>query len=340
MTGQVLAETRRAAAVRGVSVALVLGALILAGGAVMLAAGRVGLSLTEVIDALRGEGSRTADQVIWGIRMPRYLTAVAVGASLAVSGAATQSLSRNPLGSPDILGFTAGAATGAVVQIMLLGQGPVATLIAAVLAGWGTMALVYLLARRFGTTEGPRLPLVGIGVGATLAAISGLLLSEGGIDEAQTALQWLAGSLAGRTWIHAIPGLVGLVAFLPLLILARRDLRVMELGDDLAGGLGVRVERVRVGVLIAAVGLASIATGVAGPIAFIALAAPQVARRLVGRPGPSIVTSALTGAVMLVAADLFATRMPIGIAMPVGTVTGLFGGAYLVVLLLRSARRA
>lgn len=162
--------------------------------------------------------------VIQRIRLPRTVTAMGVGLCLGAAGATFQSISRNALGSPDIIGFTTGAATGAVAQIMLFNAGPVATAVAAIAGGLLAAAVVYLLSVRGGVSGGYRLVLVGIGVGALLAAVNTVLLSKGNEDLAAQAQMWLSGSLAGRSWDHAIPVMLAVAFLLPILLTQGRSL--------------------------------------------------------------------------------------------------------------------
>lgn len=285
--------------------------------------------------AFTGEAGPSATRSVLGRRLPRALTAALVGGLLGVSGAVFQSLSRNPLGSPDIIGFTAGAATAAVFQIVVLGGGMLATAAAAVIGGIATALAVYLLARRDGVTGGMRLVLVGIGVGAIVSALSALLIARADLDDAILAQLWSAGSLTGRGWPHVWTLLIVAVLTIPLLCGFARPLALMEMGDDSAQGVGVRVERVRFVVMIAAVAIAAAATAAAGPIAFIAFAAGQISRRLAPVPGALIGLSAVVGAVLLTAADLLSQHLDIGVRTPVGLVTSVLGGIYLLWLLAR-----
>jgi hypothetical protein len=239
-------------------------------------------------------------------------------------------VSRNALGSPDVIGFTTGAATGATAQIVLIGKGGLATSLAAVGAGLATAIAVYLLARQRGRTGGYRLVLIGIGVSGMLSAMTSILLARSDLDLASRAQVWLAGSLSARTWEHAGISAAGVLVLVPILVAFARRLSVMEMGDDQAEGLGVGTERTRLIVMVVGVVLAASAVAAAGPIAFVALAAPQIARRLTEVAGVQVLTSALIGALLLVAADLLSMVLPSRLTMPVGLVTGVIGGVYLL----------
>lgn len=315
-------------------VPLLLLALVVLLGLWTLTIGRIELSLPEVLRILVGRGDGgVGETVLLRIRLPRLMTAAFVGAALGMSGAIFQSVSRNALGSPDIIGFTTGAATGALLRIVLFGPGALAVASSAVAGGLLTALVVYLLSARHGTVGGYRLVLVGIGVGSVLAALNGLLLVKGDLDNAITANLWLAGSLAARNWAHALPVIAGTLLLLPVLLVLARPLSTIEMGDDLARQLGVAVERTRLVMLACAVVLAALAVGAAGPIAFIALAAPQLATRLAAAKGLYITGAATMGACLLVVADLASLSLPTGTVLPIGRLTGIVGGLYLLWLL-------
>ncbi|MFT3874881.1 MAG: iron chelate uptake ABC transporter family permease subunit [Propioniciclava sp.] len=312
-------------------------ALVLLLGVVSMQVGTVRLSFGEVWATLAGAAAEPRHtQVVWGIRFPRVVTAIFCGAALGVSGAVFQSVSRNALGSPDVIGFTTGAATGAIAQIVLFQAGALQIAIGAVAGGLGTAALVYLLSVKGGVTGGYRLILVGIGVGAVLGALNGLMLVLGNLDNAIAANLWLAGSLSARNWAHAVPVMVGTLALIPAVALLARRASLMEMGDDLAQQLGVRVERTRVWMMILAVLLAGLAVGAAGPIAFVALAAPQLVMRMTRSRAVPVVSAAAMGACLLVAADLLSQVLPFTATLPIGRMTGIIGGIYLIWLLTRS----
>nr|WP_307299367.1 iron chelate uptake ABC transporter family permease subunit [Microbacterium natoriense] len=300
-----------------------------------LCIGTIMLSPGDLIDTVIGDVFPATVRSVWARRMPRALTALLVGAGLAMSGAIFQSLSRNPLGSPDIIGFTTGAATGAVAQIILFHGGVLETSIAAMAGGLVTASLVYVLARRDGISGGVRLVLVGMGVGAAMGAITALLMVRADINDATVAQLWSAGSLTGRGWPHVTILLFVLLLLVPMLISCARTVSFLEMGDDAARSLGVSAERNRVVALILGVAAAAVAVAAAGPIAFVAFAAPQIARRLAPAPGVQLGVSALTGSLLLLLADLLAQNLEIGLRTPVGLVTSLLGGLYLLCLLAR-----
>ncbi|MGP4000601.1 FecCD family ABC transporter permease [Streptomyces sp. 8N706] len=323
--------------------ALVTGAgcalLALAVGVFAIGSGDYPLSPAQVLRTLMGDGAPADAFVIQELRLPRVVTALLAGAALALAGAVFQSLVRNPLGSPDVLGFTQGAATGALTAIVVLGGGSLALAGGAVIGGVVTGAVIYALAWRRGL-HGYRLVLTGVGMAAILTGVNGYLLTRAQITDAARAVLWLTGSLDGRDWDDALPLLVTMAVLVPLVVLGcGRALRMLEMGDDAASALGVRVERIRLVLLAAAVLLASFAAAATGPVSFVALTAPQLARGLTRAPGPNLLPSLCMGAALLVGADWIAQRLVPGHQLPVGVVTGVLGGGYLV-WLLATERRA
>lgn len=309
----------------------VLAILVLAS----LMIGTTRLGVNELASVFTGDARPALTRSVLGRRLPRVLTACAVGALLGMSGAVFQSLSRNALGSPDIIGFTSGAAAGAVLQIIVFGGGMLATAASAVAGGIVTALAVYVLARRDGVTGGLRLVLVGIGVGAVVSAFSALLIARADINDAMVAQLWSSGSLLGRGWVHAALAAAALAIVAPLLIGFGRSLALIEMGDESAHSVGVPVERIRFVTLVVGVVAAAAAVAVAGPIAFIAFAATHIARPLAPIPGVLVWLSGVVGAVLLTAADLLAQNLDVGMRTPVGLVTSLLGGGYLLWLLAR-----
>lgn len=309
-------------------------------GLVLLGSGSARLSPAEVWAGLTGSGDETTNRLVARIRLPRLVTAALVGACLGMAGAVFQSLSRNALGSPDVIGFTTGAASGAIVQIILFNAGAVQTAIAAVVSGVITALVVLTLSHSNaqGRGGGYRLILVGIGMGALLSGLNTLLMVSGDLERAMSAQIWLAGTLNARNWSHVWTALIGLAVFAPLVLWNARRLMVMAMGDDMARQLGVNAGRARLVLVLASVGLTSVATACTGPIAFIALAGPQLARGLTRSPDVPVIAGALAGAALLVGADLVSQNAPFGLAMPIGLTTGFLGGLYLVVLILTSRK--
>ncbi|MGW4028818.1 FecCD family ABC transporter permease [Streptomyces sp. NPDC004838] len=304
-----------------------------------LTTGDFELSVAEVLQALTGNGTAATDFIVNTLRMPRLVTALCVGAALAVSGAILQSLTRNSLGSPDFIGFTNGSATGALVVIVVLNGSMTEIALGALIGGLGTAAAVYLLVFRNGL-HGFRLVVMGIGVSALLLAVNSYLITRASWQEALEAQAWLIGSLGNRGWGHAVVVGTAVAVLLPLAFGLGRRLSMVEMGDDTATALGVDVARSRLVLLVISVTLAALATAVTGPIWFIALAAPQVARRLIRSPGPGLVPAAFMGAVLLAGSDLAVQRVFSPALLPVGTATGTIGGLYLIWLLVTESRRS
>lgn len=324
---------------RSLWVSAILLLVIAALGVGGLLIGDYSLSVPQSLQALMGGGTDPlAVFFVQEQRAPRVVCAVLVGAALAVSGAIFQSLSGNPLGSPDLIGFTAGAATGALLQIIVFGGGTTAVSVAALLGGFGAAAMIYLLAWRDGLT-GYRLVLVGIGIAAMLQAVNSLLVVRASLTAAQTAAQWLAGSFNASGWDDVAVVGMALAVLLPGAIGLARQLSVMAMGDDLAYGVGVRVERARLGLVVIGVALVAMATAVCGPIAFVALAAPQLARRLTRSTSACLGPAALMGGALVLASDLMAQRLFAPTQLAVGIVSGALGGIYLVWLLAVEYRR-
>ncbi|EEQ94583.1 iron chelate uptake ABC transporter family permease subunit [Brucella intermedia] len=296
-----------------------------------IATGTMSFSSFQVISSLvGGSDNATADRIIQRVRLPRLVTALFVGASLGMAGAIFQSISRNALGSPDVIGFTTGAATGAIAQIILFNAGPLETALSAVASGMAAAVLVFMLAVKGRRTGGYRLILVGIGVGAILSGINTVLLVAGDLDQAASAQLWLSGSLNTRSWAHVVPAMVGFAVTVPLALHYAKSVNILEMGDDAACQLGIQPERTRLAMVLVAVTLTSVATASAGPISFVALAAPQLARRLTASSNVPLISGALMGATLLVVADLLSQHVPFGIKMPIGLTTGLLGGLYLL----------
>ncbi|MER7184566.1 iron chelate uptake ABC transporter family permease subunit [Streptomyces hyaluromycini] len=323
-----------------VRVLAVVGALLLAAAAasvVLIGTGDFPISFGDVLRTLAGNGTAGQDFIVNELRLPRVLVGLLVGASLGLGGALFQSVSRNPLGSPDVLGLSQGATSGALVVIVLLSGSAAQVTVGALIGGLVTGLAIYLLAWKQGV-HGYRLVLVGIGVSAVVTAVNGYLLTKADLVDATRAVVWMTGSLDGRDWSQVWPLLALCAVLVPLVLLNARGLRMMEMGDDVSNALGVRVERVRMLLMVAAVLLTAAATAAAGPVSFVALTAPQLARRLTRSPGPNLVPSLCMGAALLVTADWASQRAFGADQLPVGVVTGVLGGVYLLWLLVTERR--
>jgi iron complex transport system permease protein len=323
--------------VRTVVVSALLLVATLAGALVALCLGDLPLTVPDVFLAFAGQQSGIVQTVVLEWRAPRVLAAVVFGAALGVSGGLFQSLTRNPLASPDIIGLSAGSYTGALIVIIVLGGGTYLVAGGALVGGLIAAALVYLLAYRDGI-QGFRLIVVGIGLSAMLGAVSTLLVLRARLEIAMTAAIWGAGSLNRIGWAEALPSVLLIAVVLLAIGGLAAPMRQLELGDDAARALGIRAEPVRLALVLSGVALTAAVTAFAGPIAFVALAAPQIARRLAGSAGTALVPAALLGALILVVSDVVAQHL-LPQPLPVGIVTIVVGGGYLVWLLVREARK-
>ncbi|MEU7176137.1 iron chelate uptake ABC transporter family permease subunit [Micromonospora tulbaghiae] len=333
---------------RAVTATLAGVALLVVLVAANLGTGKVDIGLWPALRALVMAEDPNA-LLVREFRLPQTTVAVLVGATLGLSGALTQTFASNPLASPDILGVTRGASLAAVVVIAGatpggfgadLAEGAlqgVGLMPAALAGGLASAGLLWLLAWQHGL-DPRRLVLVGIAVSTALTALTKWLLAIASIDDAASAQAWLVGTLNGRGWDHAIPVAAVLVVVFPPALLLIRHLNTIQLGDDAARGLGVRLRRTQALTLLAAVLLAAAAVSAVGPLDFVAFAVPQIALRLTGGSRPPMVASMVGGACLVVAADLVCrTVLPAGV--PAGVVTAAVGAPYLIWLLIRANRR-
>ncbi|WP_163551523.1 FecCD family ABC transporter permease [Candidatus Frankia alpina] len=321
---------------RAVAVSVGLGVVVVA-GLTALTTGDYPIPVGDVVRALLGHADGGTDFVVNSLRLPRLVTGLLVGAGLALSGSIFQSVSGNLLGSPDILGFTFGSATGALVVLLVLRGNAAPASLGAVVGGLLTGVLVYALSRRHGLA-GQRLVLIGIAVGALLAAVNSYLITRATLAGAVAAQVWLIGSLNSWGWEQVWPLAVALVVLVPVALYHGRRLAYLEMGRETAQTLGVDVERTRVMLLAVGAVLAATATAAAGPVGFVALTAPPLARRLTAAAAPPLVTTALAGAALVAVSDLAAQRLSAPVQLPVGVATGAIGGVYLAVLLVRQRR--
>ncbi|MFI0516214.1 iron complex transport system permease protein [Streptomyces canus] len=319
-----------------VVVALILLAALTA-SVVLIGTGDFPIPAGDVLKTLLGNGNAGQEFIVNELRLPRVLVGLLVGASLGLGGALFQAISRNPLGSPDVLGLSQGATAGALTMIVLFSGSATQITLGALVGGLVTGLAIYLLAWKQGV-HGYRLVLVGIGVSAIVTAVNGYLLTRSTLTEAAQAVVWMTGSLSGRDWTQVWPLLWLCAVLVPLVLANGRGLRMMEMGDDVSHALGVRVERVRLLLLVAAVLLTAAATAAAGPVSFVALTAPQLARRLTRSPGPNLLASLCMGAALLVTADWVSQKVFGADQLPVGVVTGVLGGVYLLWLLVTERR--
>ncbi|TNU74822.1 iron chelate uptake ABC transporter family permease subunit [Miniimonas arenae] len=316
---------------------VVLSVLAVALFAAMLMLGNTIYPVSDVLAVLRGEDVSGASFAVGTLRLPRALTAVLAGAAFGVAGSTFQTMLRNPLASPDVIGITSGASAAAVLSIVVLKWSGTATMGLSLAVGILTALVIYLAARG-GDSTGGRLILIGIGVGAMLDSVVAYLLLKAAVWDLAVATRWMTGSLNGSRMEDILPLAIAVVVLVPIVLFLARDLGALELGDSWATALGVRVDRTRVLLVVAAVALACVATATTGPIAFVAFLAGPIAARIVG-PGSSVVLpAALTGACLVLAADLLG-QFAFDTKFPVGVITGILGAPYLIYLLVRTSRR-
>ncbi|MDR1213931.1 MAG: iron chelate uptake ABC transporter family permease subunit [Propionibacteriaceae bacterium] len=290
----------------------------------------------DVLAVILGRDVPGAGFTVGELRLPRAIVAVLVGAGFGLGGVTFQTMLRNQLASPDIIGITAGAGAAATLAIVVLRLSGAQVSAFAIAAGLGVAVVVYLLSYRHGVA-GTRLILVGIGVAAMLDSVTAYLLSRAGEWDLQQAMRWLAGSLNGVTWTD-VRWLTWATAVLaPILLAQTRPLGLLRLGDDTASALGVRVDRTRIVLIVAAVGLIAFGTAAAGPVAFVAFLSGPIAARIVGRHGSPVLPAALIGALLVTVADLLG-QWAFGTRFPVGVVTGVLGAPYLLYLIVRINR--
>lgn len=314
-------------------IAIVIVAMVWVG----LVSGSYAISPSALIATLTGAGEPGDSFIVLTLRLPRVVLAVLVGIAFALAGGLFQSVLGNPLASPDVIGVTGGASAAAVLAILVLGlSGP---WVAAFAAGGALIvsAAIYLLAWRSGV-HGYRFVLVGVAFAFLVEAVISYLLTRADVRDAQVALVWLVGSLSGAQWEDTVLLTAGLAVLVPLLVVLAPRLRVLQLGDDTATGLGLRTGSVRTGSLAIAVALAALGTAAVGPVAFVAFASAPIARRIVGH-GLALVPTALVGAALVLGADLVGQHLlPGGQQVPVGIITGAVGAPYLLWLLARAQR--
>jgi iron complex transport system permease protein len=324
---------------RAVVVALTIGLVALAGMVASIGYGEYPIAPLDVFRTVLGVqmADGNYDFIVNTLRLPRTLAAFLVGGALGISGAILQGLTRNPLAAPDIVGVNAGAGLAAVTLIVVLPSTPVALIPPVAFVGaFIVAALLYVLAWR-GNSSPIRLILIGIGLGAIATALTTVMIVSGDIFQVSKALIWLTGSVYGRSWEEIWPLLPWLVIFVPLAFLHSRHLNALNLGDEVAEGLGTRVELERGVLLLTSVALAASAVATAGTIAFVGLMAPHIARQMVGPShGGLLPTAAMAGGALVVLADLAGRALFSPVEIPCGIVTAAIGAPFFLYLLYRS----
>ena len=328
-----LRRSRQKARLRLVTLLL---SLVAAGVGLMLMTGPTMTPPGDVLRVLAGQDVPGAGFSVLELRLPRAVLSILAGMSFGLGGVIFQTLLRNPLASPDIIGISAGASAAAVFAIVILGWSGMAVSVAAVLAGILVALLIYGLAWRDGVS-GARLILIGIGLSAMLDSMIAYVLSRAPAWSLQDALRWLTGSVNGATLAEAVPVFVALVLLGGPLIWRRDTLEALRLGDDAAAALGVPLGWAKLGAVLAAVGLIAVATAVAGPIAFVAFLSGPIAKRIAGPGRSPLLAAALIGALLVLLGDYAGQHLLPG-RYPVGVVTGALGAPYLIYLIIRSHR--
>lgn len=292
------------------------------------------MSYADVIRAISGRGTEDQNFVVQTIRLPRTICAVMIGAALAMSGAIFQGLVRNPLVSPDVIGINGGASLLAVIWI-IYGLNADFLPVAAFTGAATAAALVYGLTWKRGI-DTARLILVGIGIGAAVNAAITFITIRFPVEIVRPATVWTMGSVYASSWRDVTVLSVSLVLLTIVSVVLARSLRVLQLGDDITRGLGLPLEQTRLGLILAGCGLAGVAVAIAGPIGFVALMVPHIARILAGPvSGTVLVFTGILGAVFLLAADMIANHF-LPVPLPVGVVTAAVGAPYFLLLLYRS----
>ena len=318
-----------------VIVGLMLLVLSLAVAVVSLRLGKFPVSTQEVIDALQGQGRKIVQVVVVQWKLPRIVLGLVAGLALGVAGAVFQTITRNPLGSPDLIGFSTGAQTGILVSVLLLPGSMLSASLASFIGGAAVGAVTYLVSLRGGFT-GLRFILVGIAISSMLVSVNRWLLVRVNDDEGLGALKAITGTLGAARWPVVAPTCLAIGVTVVLTLLASRHLQVLCLGEQVATVLGSPTRRASALLILLGTVLVAVVTMAAGPIGFVALVAPHLARFLTGSPQSPLLVSGLTGSLLLVGADLLSQLVLE--SMPVSVVTNAVGGLYLMVALTVAAR--
>jgi len=334
-TQVVIAGRRRRLRRRGIALAALIVAIVLV-FAVSLMVGKTFFTLSEVVQVILGQPVPGASFTVGELRLPRATLGLLAGFAFGIAGVTFQTMLRNPLASPDIIGITSGASAAAVIGIVVLSLDEAGVSLLALVGALLTTGAIYLLSHR-GGFAGTRLILIGIGVGAMLDSIVTYVLSKAAAWDLQTAMQWLSGSLNGANWDVVLPLAAVCALFVPLLLSQGPALEMLRLGDDAAASLGVDVRRTRLVLIVGAVALLAFATAASGPIAFVAFMAGPIAARVIGPGGTLLLPAGLIGALLVLTADLIG-QFAFDHRYPVGVVTGVLGAPFLVYLLIRTNR--
>ncbi|MFD0586467.1 FecCD family ABC transporter permease [Paenibacillus sp. GCM10027627] len=328
---------------RFVSLKIGLLALLLCAAIILsVGLGSLHVPVLDVLKAIMGMGEKTHHFILFDLRLPRIMAAVLVGAAMAISGAILQALVRNPLASPDLMGTTSGATAAVVACITILnGQISVGWLpLVAMAGGCAASALTYMLAWKNGSSP-LRMAMIGISISAAFAAITVYFTLAGPIYLISQALGWMSGTVYGAAWSDVAVLAPWVIVCGLFALVQSRTLNILEVGDQIATGVGVRVERKRFLFIALSVMLASAAVGIAGGISFVGLMAPHIARKIVGTHNSAvIVASAIIGALLLLLADLVGRTVFVPMDIPAGIFTALLGAPFFIYLMYRQSKSA
>lgn len=303
----------------------------------MLLYGKVNYPLSTVLKVLSGEQIQGATFTITTLRLPRMLCGLLVGLAFGIAGNTFQTMLRNPLASPDIIGISSGASVAAVFCISVLHMSGNIVSIAAVISGILFSTIIYLLSKDSGFS-GSRLILIGIGMQAMGNAVISYLLVKASQYDVLNALRWLSGSLNGMSMESMPTLLIVVIVFGVIILCLTKQLQILELGDEFATTLGIKINLTRIILILSSVFLIAFATAVTGPIAFVAFLSGPIASRLIGFGAPSVLASGLVGALLVLVADMLG-QFVFGTRFPVGVVTGILGAPYMLLLLILINKR-
>lgn len=323
---------------RGILTALAAAALLAGLVTIRVLLGTPFIFADQALAVLLGVDLPGISFIVWESRLPAAVIALLAGTAFGLSGTVFQTMLRNPLASPDVIGVTLGSSAGAVIAMAFFQAQGAALFWCAMLGGLATAALLLLVsgAGRAGAAGAVdnRFVLVGIGVGAALSAVISYVMTRLPSQTAGDVMHWLVGSLSASTWDRALVLALALAVLLPVLALLAPRLRILQLGDDAATSLGLHVPRTRIALIMVAVTLTALTVAVTGPLSFVAFLAGPLARMIMGRP--SFPVAAAVGAVIVLVADILGQNAFGSIELPAGVVTGALGAPFLLWMLTRT----
>lgn len=322
---------------RFILVTLLLAIIAFALCCTMLMLGNTIYPVGDVISVLLGEQVKGASFAVGTIRFPRMVAGVFAGFAFGIAGHVFQTMLRNPLANPNVIGITAGSSAAAVFCIIVLHASSTFVSIASIIGGLATVIVIFLLSKGTSFSIG-RLILIGIGIQAMLNAVISYLLLIGQHHDVPTAMRWLSGSLNGAKMDNLYPLIITVLILAPIIILLGKRLDMLELGEQTATSLGVNTDRTRVVLIISSVLIIALATATTGPIAFVAFLSGPIAKRLVGIGFSSVMPAGLVGIILVLASDLIG-QFAFVARYPVGVITGILGAPYLIMLLIRMNRK-